>query len=277
VSARLAKLPPGGASSAGFGFDLLQGFQEMNTDFDVPSNWYESFFTAPVNRFWEAMVPPEATAADLRFIVRHIGAEPPRLLDVPCGAGRHALALARIGHEVTGVDLSEDAIDRAAASAHNLPARFIRADMLSFPVGTPFDGALCLGNSLGYFGAEGLGAFLARLAAALRPGARLILDSYTCAESVLPLAEEREIAFDGGTYEARLGYDVMTSTLRTEAKLALDGETHLLRYAHHILTCGEMVRALAQAGLATLALYADTDERPYEAGSPRLLLVAARE
>jgi SAM-dependent methyltransferase len=250
----------------------------MNHNFDVPSDWYESFFTAPVNRFWEAMVPPEDTAADLAFIVRHIAAEPPaRLLDVPCGAGRHALGLARLGYEVTGVDLSEDAVGRASAAAGALPVRFVQADMRDLPLEAPFDAALCLGNSLSYFDAQGLRAFLARLAAALRPGARLVLDSYTCAESILPFAQEREIAFEGGTYEARLAYDVMTSTLRTEAKLVLDRETHLLRYAHQIVTSGELVRALAEAGLATQGLYADTDDKPYEPGSPRLLLVAARE
>jgi cyclopropane fatty-acyl-phospholipid synthase-like methyltransferase len=249
----------------------------MFDDFDVSSNWYESFFTAAVNQFWEKMVTPEDTAADLAFLVRHLGAEPPaRLLDVPCGAGRHALGLAGMGYEVTGVDLSQDAVARAAALADGLPARFIRSDMRDLPVEAPFDGALCLGNSLGYFGAEGLHAFLARLAAALRPGGHAILDSYCCAESILPLVEEREIAFDGGTYRARLGYDAMTSTLKTEARLTLGDETHLLRYAHHVATSGELVRALAAAGLATQGLYAGTDGRPYQAGSPRLLLVAER-
>jgi cyclopropane fatty-acyl-phospholipid synthase-like methyltransferase len=250
----------------------------MHNDFEVPSNWYESFFTAPVNRFWEKMVPPEDTAADLAFVVRHIGVEPPgRLLDVPCGAGRHAVGLARRGYDVTGVDLSEDAVSRAAASAGALPVRFIRADMRDLSAEAPLDGALCLGNSLGYFGAAGLRTFLRRLAQSVSPGGRVILDSYTCAESILPFADERDIAFDGGTYAARLAYDAMTSTLKTEAKLTLGGETHRLLYAHHIVTSGELVQALAEAGLATQGLYADTDDRPYEVGSPRLLLVAARE
>jgi cyclopropane fatty-acyl-phospholipid synthase-like methyltransferase len=249
----------------------------MANDFAVPSNWYESFFTAPVNRFWEMMVPPETTAADLEFVVRHIGAEPPaRLLDVPCGAGRHALGLARLGYEVTGVDLSEDAVERAAGSAGELPARFVRADMRNFPTEALFDGALCLGNSLGYFGADGLAAFLRRLAAALRPGARLVLDSYSCAESILPLREEREIAFEGGCYRSRYAYDAMASVLKTEAELSLDGEVHALRYAHHIVTSGALVGRLRKAGLTVLALHGDTDDAPYEPGSPRLLLVAER-
>jgi SAM-dependent methyltransferase len=251
----------------------------MTDDIDVPSDWYENFFTGPVNRFWETMVPPEATAADIAFLGRHLPPPPARLLDVACGAGRHALALARLGHEVVGIDRSQEAIGRAsaAAEAEALPARFLRADMRRFPVEAPFDGAACLGNSLGYFGYAGMAAFLDRLAAAVRPGGGLVLDTHVCAESLLPLAEERMIAFDRGSYSRRMRYDVMASVLKTEAILILDGESHRLRYAHHVLTSGELVRRLAAAGFATEALYADTEEALYRPGSPRLLLVARRE
>jgi cyclopropane fatty-acyl-phospholipid synthase-like methyltransferase len=253
---------------------------DMTVDFDVPSNWYEAFFTAPVNRFWEKMVPPEATAADIAFVLRHLGTKPPaRLLDVPCGAGRHSLALARLGFDVAGFDLSEEAIGRAAAAAaaESLPARFRRADMRAFAAEAAFDGAICLGNSLAYFGPEGMAAFLGRLAASVRPGGRLVLDSHCCAESLLPLPAEREIAFEGGSYRSRLHYDVMTSVLKSEAMLVLDGASHRLLYAHHVVTSGELVRRLAAKGFVAEALYADTQDAPYAPGAPRLLLVARRE
>jgi cyclopropane fatty-acyl-phospholipid synthase-like methyltransferase len=251
----------------------------MQDDIDVPSNWYEHFFTAPVNQFWEKMVPPEAIAADLRFIEKHAGAAPPaRLLDVPCGAGRHALGLAARGYLVTGVDLSEDAVSRAAAAAGaaGLPARFVRGDMRDFAAGGPFDAIICLGNSIGYFGPDGMAAFFARLAAAARPDGRLILDSHCCAESLFPIPDEREIAFDGGAYRSRFAYDASTSTLKTEAMLTLDGKSHRLRYAHFVVTSGALVRALRDAGFATLGLYGDTDDAPFAPGKPRLLLIAAR-
>jgi cyclopropane fatty-acyl-phospholipid synthase-like methyltransferase len=249
----------------------------MHDDFDVPSDWYETFFTQSVNRFWEMMVPPEATSADIRFVTRHIGVAPPaHLIDMPCGAGRHALGLAREGYGVTGVDLSADAVARAGSAGGGLPVRFVRSDMRDFVAMAPFDGGLCLGNSVGYFGAEGMAAFLARLAASLRRGARLVLDSHTCAESILPLRDESEIAFEGGTYRSRYAYDAMASVLKTEAELRLDGEVHTLRYAHHVVTSGALVRRLGDAGLTVLGLYGDTDDTPYEPGLPRLLLVAER-
>jgi cyclopropane fatty-acyl-phospholipid synthase-like methyltransferase len=250
----------------------------MSEYFDVPSNWYETFFTAPVNRFWEAMVPAEATAADLAFIARHVAAAPPaHVLDVPCGAGRHALGLAASGYEVTGIDLSQDAASRAALAAAGLSAHFMRSDMREFVLDEPADAAICFGNSLGYFGPEGLSAFLRRLAASVRFGGRLLLDSYSCAESIFPLQDERKIEFEGGSYRSTFCYDAMTSTLNTSAQLRLGDQVHPLLYAHRIVTSGELVRALKNSGFETLSLYADTDDAPYAPGAPRLLLVAVRE
>jgi cyclopropane fatty-acyl-phospholipid synthase-like methyltransferase len=252
----------------------------MQPDIAVPCEWYRNFFTAPVNLFWEKMVPEEATEADLAFVRRHLGVEPPaHVLDVPCGAGRHALGLARAGYRVTGVDISEDAIARASTAAHaqGLAARFEQGDMRFLDLGERFDALLCLGNSIGYFEPEETAAFLGRLAASLRPGGRLILDSYCCAESIFPLQEEREITFEGGSYVSEYSYDPMRSVLSTSAKLRLGDEEHALLYAHQVVTSGELVRLLATAGLRTVALHGDTDDQPYAPGMPRLLLVATRE
>jgi SAM-dependent methyltransferase len=250
----------------------------MQHDFTVPDDWYRSFFTAPANLFWEKMVPAAATAADLAFLRRHLPAPPARLLDVACGAGRHALALARAGYGVTGVDISADAIARAsaAAAAAGLAMDVRRGDMAELEPGGAFDGVLCLGNSLAYFPPPKLAAFLARVGGSLARSGRLILDTYCCAESIFPLAAEREIAFDGGTYASLYCYDAGASVLKTKAELTMAGEVHELLYAHHIVTSGELVRMLEGAGVRVDALCGDTDGALFLPGSPRLLLVGTR-
>jgi cyclopropane fatty-acyl-phospholipid synthase-like methyltransferase len=252
----------------------------MHDDFTVPADWYKTFFTAPVNLFWERMMPPEATEADLGFLLRHLGAIPPaRILDVPCGSGRHALGLARAGYRVTGVDLSDDAIIRASATAREagLPARFIKKDMRDFEAEEPFDAAICLGNSISYFERDGMQSLFDTLAAGTRRGGRLLLDTHCCAESIFPLREGRVLEFEGGSYSSRFRYDPYTSTLSTSAELRLENERHSLLYAHHIVTSGALVRMLGDAGFEANALYGDTDDTPFVAGSPRLLLIARRE
>lgn len=251
----------------------------MTHGISVPEDWYADFFTAPVNRFWEAMVPAEATAADIAFVRRHLAVDPPaRILDVPCGAGRHSLVLARAGYRVTGIDISADAIARARTTANEggLAADFVEGDMRRLDRHGAYDAAICLGNSIGYFDREGTRDFLAALVSAVRPGGTLILDSYCCAETILPLAKDREIEFDGGSYTSRYEYDAFESTLQTEAVLMLDGERHVLRYRHAIVTSGALVAVLRDAGFATQALYGDTEDTPFTPGADRLLLLARR-
>src|SRR5436309_67875 len=78
-------------------------------------DWYRTFFSGPVLDVVRNLFPPQVTAAEVDFIATRL-AEPfppgvganlasrlptgAKLLDVPCGAGRHALDLAARGYEV---------------------------------------------------------------------------------------------------------------------------------------------------------------------------------
>jgi cyclopropane fatty-acyl-phospholipid synthase-like methyltransferase len=252
----------------------------MTSDFPVSSDWYQTFFTDPVMRFWDAAVPPAAADAEVSFVVRHARLGPhATVLDVPCGSGRHSLPLARVGFTVTGIDLSAAALSRARerAASEGLDARFECSNMLDLKVDAPCDALVCLGNSLGYFEPSLTHRLLLKFASAVRSGGRLILDTSICAESLLPLASERTFSFPGGTYEQQIVYDVERSIIKTCAQLTLNGERHELRYQHFVMTSGELVRIVRSAGFEIVGLYGDADDAPFRPGSPRLLLVAARE
>jgi SAM-dependent methyltransferase len=251
----------------------------MTSQFSVPSDWYKTFFTDPVVRFWDAAIPPEATQAEVAFIVRHIGVpSPATIVDVPCGSGRHARALAKLGFNVTAVDGSAQALQRAQASAQaGLSVDFLRSDMLEFAVDTPVDALICMGNSIGYFEPVLTQKLLQKFAAALRIGGRLIVDTGICAESLLPISPERRFTFPGGSYEQEMTYDAFQSIINTRAHLTIDGESHELRYRHFVMTSGELVRAVRSAGLNISGLYGDDHDTAFGPGSPRLLLVAVKE
>jgi 2-polyprenyl-3-methyl-5-hydroxy-6-metoxy-1,4-benzoquinol methylase len=252
----------------------------MTADFSVPSNWYQTFFTDSVMRFWDAAVPQAMTEAEVAFVVRHAAVRPPaRILDVPCGSGRHALALAKAGFTVTGIDLAEAALERAAkaASAAGVTVRFMRSNMLELDVDEPGDALICMGNSIGYREPASTGQLLRKLASAVRVGGRLILDTSICAESLLPITPHRTLSFQGGTYEQEIVYDSAQSIIKTRAQLTIDGTRRELLYQHFVMTSGELTRALRSVGFGKHALYGSTDDAAFGPGSPRLLLVAVRE
>jgi SAM-dependent methyltransferase len=251
----------------------------MTSEFSIPSDWYQTFFTDPVIRFWDAAVPPPATEAEVGFVIRHVGLRPPaKILDVPCGTGRHALPLSQAGFAVTGFDISEAALSRARASAriNRLAVRFSHSNMLEFRVDAPSDALICMGNSIGYFEPTLTQTLFRRFASALRVGSHFILDTSICAESLLPILPSSTLSFPGGSYEREISYDPAESVIKTRAQLMIDGEKHELLYRHFVMTSGELVRSVRSAGFDISALYGDTQDTAFAPGSPRLLLVAIR-
>src|SRR3972149_10022496 len=121
----------------------------------------------------------ETTAeSEIEWILGHV--RPPaggRILDAPCGFGRHSLALARHGFRVTGVDLSETELDRARlrAQATGLTLELVRQDMRDMEFSGEFDLALNLFSSIGYFSHDEDRLLVARFWSALRPAPQRVV------------------------------------------------------------------------------------------------------
>ncbi|MZP29624.1 methyltransferase domain-containing protein [Heliobacterium undosum] len=84
------------------------------------------------------------------------GASGLRLLDAACGTGGHALALAKRGYSLLGIDLQEEMIDLAQKKAQGLstPPQFAVMDMgaVDPELWGRWDGVYCIGNSLPHLG-----------------------------------------------------------------------------------------------------------------------------
>jgi len=75
----------------------------------MQSNWQTNFFRGAALDAWRRFVNPENIRADADFLERALHLNPgARLLDVPCGNGRHAIELAGRGYRMTGLDQSAE-------------------------------------------------------------------------------------------------------------------------------------------------------------------------
>src|SRR5260370_11915457 len=81
---------------------------------DATAEWVTSFFDATYVAPLREEKRPAQTRREIDFLLRALRPAPgARILDVPCGYGRHAAALARRGFRVVGVDLSRAMIAEA--------------------------------------------------------------------------------------------------------------------------------------------------------------------
>jgi SAM-dependent methyltransferase len=121
----------------------------------------------------------KGTEQEVEFLVDALALTPGmRVLDVGCGPGRHAHALAARGIDVVGVDISQRFVDLATENAPP-GATFRRADARSLPFDAEFDVALSLcQGAFGLVGDED-GEVLRGMARAVTPGGRISFSAFS--------------------------------------------------------------------------------------------------
>ncbi len=236
---------------------------------------------------WEAMLPALASpvraklaADDARALAALLRLEGPvRILDVGCGAGMHAVELARLGHAVTGLDRTAAllAAARERSAAAGVPVAWLQGDMRDFALDASVDVALSLYVSFGYFESreEDL-AVLRCMHRALAPGGRALLDvagKELAGASFLPRAWA---TFDGTTIlEERA---ILPGWERIEVRLTiLDCAKSRAYVTRQRLYSAVELRDLAlAAGFGRVDVFGGLDGRPYDRAAQRLVAVASR-
>jgi len=119
----------------------------------------------------KARLPIEET---LRFLERHLPSSPSRVLEVGCGSGEIATALAARGYDVTGLDAALRTPPPAFAG-EDPRIRWIEADFLFYEEAEPYD-AVLFTRSLHHMAP--VAKALNRAAALLRPGGRFLAEEF---------------------------------------------------------------------------------------------------
>lgn len=216
----------------------------------VQSNWWENFFEGAVVDLWLRAMPPEHTAQEADVIERLLSvSEGSEVLDVPCGGGRLALALARRGYRVTGIDWSAAFIGHARSDAGSSAVTWEQREMRDLPWPGRFDGAYCVGNSFGYLDDEGNAAFLRAVASALKPGARFVLETPMVLENLLGHIRDRAWwQVDDMRLLVANTYDAATQRLDIEYTFVSNGHVDVRHGSHRAYSYRELVALLEQSG-----------------------------
>jgi SAM-dependent methyltransferase len=225
------------------------------------TTWFELFLDT---------IDPEQTEREAAFVARWLP-QPAytTVLDICCGLGRHARALAQRGYRVTGVDLSAAAL---AAAHGELGGQvvYLQRDMRNLD-GLPgsFDAAVCMWQSFGAFDAATNADVLGQIGRKLKPAGRLILDIY-----------HREFfELNQGTRSFERGGAAVTETKRMDGdrlmvRLDYEGRGEADEFEWQLFIPGEICALAEQLGFSLLNACTDFDETlPASAEQPRMQLV----
>jgi len=239
------------------------------------------------DRFWEVLEPiifsqdhqkaaPRETALLTALLDLPPGAH---VLDLCCGPGRHALALARRGFAVTGVDRVASFIARAsdAAKAEGLSAEFVHTDARDFVRPETFDAAISMYNSFGYSeDPDDDRRILGNACRSLRPGGRLLMEMRT-REVIAHVCRERTWQeYEGGYLLCASRLVDNWTAVEHRWIIVRGGERKEFRFRHRLYSVVEMIALLTDCGFRCVQTFGDLTGAPFDHEATRLIAVAAK-
>jgi 2-polyprenyl-3-methyl-5-hydroxy-6-metoxy-1,4-benzoquinol methylase len=224
------------------------------------AEWYDKIFPFDPNQ--------------VEFVRRHVripvGA--PKILDVGCGTGSLAVALAEAGFDVTGIDAYSEMIRLAKVKAkvqRRPEIRFEVMDMRDVSKrfdAASFDAVLCFGNTLVHLpGQMEIAGFAKQVARLLREGGRFLLQilnyDFVLDNRILQLPTIQngrnrfERFYQFGDPSGRIRFRTVLTILDTNR--VIENETLLFP-----IRKSELEDALKKAGFRNTYWYGDFTENP---------------
>lgn len=193
------------------------------------------------------------------------------VVDIPCGAGRHALELARRNPmaNIHGIDISDQYIN-IARQEESCNAEFHVADMRTAPLPENIVLALCLHTSFGYFNDVENRSFIERVFSALRAGGKLVVDVIN-PEKLRP----------GEALFMKQGNDTIIDNVKKmskdeshfESRYTVTQRHYARAYTLQVYT-SQAFTALFRSLGGECQFYGNYDGERYHANSERLIVVA---
>ena len=236
--------------------------------------------------FWELTYPfmfPETriekAEEDILSILKLAALEEGDVLDLCCGPGRFAIPLARMGYNVTGVDVTDFLLNIAAnrASLENVEVELVNEDMRRFHRPGSYDLVLNMFTSFGYFQDHSDNMrVLENINESLRQGGKFVLEimgKETLASIFHPVTDEET---DEGVLLIQR-HRIAAGWNRIENDWMLIDNDNLLgrwKFSHWVYCATELKNMLLDAGFSTVEVYGDLEGAPYNSESGRLIALS---
>jgi ubiquinone/menaquinone biosynthesis C-methylase UbiE len=204
-----------------------------------------------------------------------------RVLDVPCGQGRHAHLLAEAGFDVEGLDYSADLLAVARRRGIGPTLRYRQGDMRKMPgrwTGR-FDAVLNLFTSFGFFAHPRDDVrVITEFARVLKRGAILVWHGGS-RDGVMArfLAKDWWTASDGTLFAQEREFDALSGVLTVHSTWRKGNRSGNREHRLRLYTATRLAELCADAGLVVEQAYDGFNDRPLIRSSSEMLLIARKE
>ena len=228
--------------------------------------------------FYSDFLNPERTPRDTDFLERAL--EPlaeGRLLDIGCGTGRLANLLASRGYRVTAIDVSSAFLQIAEGDSACLSVKvdYRHQDMRTIGWEEEFDAAFCYFTSFGYFSDAENADVLRRMARALKPGGRFLVETINRDTVLRGPRGHRVVERDANFQIDQSHYDAVSGRLQTTRTVILNGRTRTGFFSMRVFTACELIHWLEDSSLEYAALFGETGA-PYSLDGIRMSVVGRK-
>lgn len=248
---------------------------------EAATSWWQTYFDAGYLREYEPLFSLEEDRHQVARLIELLelpsGA---RLLDCPCGQGRHAHLFAEAGFDVDGVDLSATLLDRARERGTGRTLRYRRGDMRKLPARWTgrFDAVVNLFTSFGFFSDPRDDVRVLReFARVLKPGGVLIWHGGD-RDGVMAKFVSRDwwTVSDGTMVAQERSFDPLTGFITIESSWrgprVNEDRVHRIR----LYTPSQMAELMRECGLVVEQSYDGFTDGPLTRRTSEMLLVARK-
>jgi SAM-dependent methyltransferase len=250
---------------------MVQSHPQFNYDavFEVDDHMY----------FYGDSLTNERSDVEVASLVQIAGLDTPlRILDVPCGFGRHTNRLAALGHHMTGVDMYPGFLElaRREAEARGVQVDYRQGDMRHLDFEAEFDRVMMLFTSFGYFEDDDNFRVLENVARALTPNGLFILDVPNRDMATKNLSSAHVTEKNGDLMIDRSSFDTRTGRLLNRRIVIRNGVRKEKPFFVRLYNPTELRDWLMRARMDIDRIYGGYDLSPLGEDSRRMIVVAKR-
>lgn len=245
------------------------------------SNINDTYFDGYYKDIWKAIIPSELTVKEVDFMIQYFNLQPGmKVLDLMCGYGRHAIALAEKGVSVTAVDNLAEYTGGIAeiAQRKKLPVETITTSISGFTPTDTYDLVICMGNSLNFFGYDELPGILKMISSNLKPSGHFLINSWSIAEITFKAFQEKGWS-QVGDYKFITDSKIVFHPTRIETEhliIDADDKKEIKKAVDYIYSIAEFDQLFKAAGLACQEIYSIPGRKKFSVGDPRAYIIVKK-